>query len=184
MTRVAFRDATPDDAERVGEVHVRTRAEAYPAFMPPDRVNWRTLAERQEMWRKHLHDPGYGRDRFLVILEAEEGIVGFAGGGPQRHGDPDFPGEVYSLYVLRAWQGQGHGRRLMSEMARRLAGAAMTGLIVWTQAKNARSRGFYERLGGVYVRSRDVAGFETVGYGWPDVSVLLAAPGAPPPLHL
>jgi GNAT superfamily N-acetyltransferase len=153
-------------------VHCLARAEAYPAFLPPDRVNWRTVPERQQQWREFLTDEGYGRDRCLVTVEAK-GIVGFAAGGPQRHCDPEFPGEVWSIYVLRAWQGQGNGRRLMAEVARRLLPAGFPGLIVWTQGVNAPARGFYERLGGRYVRSRPVAGIEIVGYGWPDARTLI-----------
>jgi GNAT superfamily N-acetyltransferase len=156
----------------VGDVHVRARAEAYPAFLPADRVNWRPLPERQRQWREFVSDPAYGRDRFLVVLEAD-GIAGFAAGGPQRHGDPELPGEVWSIYVLRAHQGQGHGRRLMSAVARRLLPAGFRALIVWTQGVNAHARGFYEHLGGRYVRSRTAAGIEIVGYGWPDARVLL-----------
>ncbi|HEX5135777.1 MAG TPA: GNAT family N-acetyltransferase [Planctomycetota bacterium] len=170
--RIRFRDATPEDALPVGEVHYVARADAYPAFLPPERVNWRTLAERQAQWGDFLREPGYGRDRFLVVLEAE-GIAGFAAGGPQRHGDPDYPGEVWSIYILRAHQGQGCGRRLMSELARRLVPAGFPGLIVWTQGANAPARGFYEHLGGRYVRSRPVQGIDIVGYGWPDARTLL-----------
>ncbi len=154
-------------------MHYGARAEAYPAFLPPERVNWRTLEERQRQWGELLGDPGYGRDRCLVVAESREGIVGFSAGGPQRHGDPDFPGEVWSIYVLRACQRQGLGRRLMAETARRLLGAGLPGLIVWTQGVNAPARGFYERLGGQYVRSRPVSGIEIVGYGWPDARVLI-----------
>lgn len=169
-----LRDATEADAARIGDVHYRARAEAYPAFLPPDRVNWRSLAERQQQWLEFLRDPGCGRDRCLVVLDRDaEGIVGFAAGGPQRHGDPDFPGEVWSIYVLRAFQGRGHGRSLMSEVARRLA-PGFPGLIVWTQAPNARARGFYERLGGRYVRTRPVNGIDIVGYGWRDIRTLVA----------
>ncbi len=171
---VGVRDATPEDAARIGDVHYRARAEAYPAFLPPARINTRTLAERQAQWLEFARDPGYGRDRFLVVLEApREGIVGFAAGGPQRHGDPAFPGEVWSIYLLGPSRGQGHGRLLMSEAARRLAGARYTGLIVWTQPENARARAFYERLGGVYVRTRPSGEFQSVGYGWSDIRTLL-----------
>jgi GNAT superfamily N-acetyltransferase len=161
------------DAPRIGEVHCRSRAEAYPAFLPPERVNWRPLAERQEQWKGFLGDPGYRRDRFLVVLETEEGIKGFAAGGPQRSGDDLFPGEVWSLYLLRAVQGRGLGRLLMTEMARRLLGAGFPALIVWTQGANAPARGFYEHLCGVYVRTRLLSGFEIVGYGWRDLRALL-----------
>lgn len=153
-------------------MHYRARADAYPAFLPPERVNWRTLPERQAQWGEFLRDPGYGRDRFLVVLEAP-GAVGFVGGGPQRHGDPDFPAEVWSLYLLPGWRRKGHGRALMSEIARRLLGAGYPAVIVWTQAPNVPARAFYERLGGRYVRSRSVAGFPVVGYGWSDVHELL-----------
>jgi len=153
-------------------VHYRARAAAYPAFLPPDRVNWRTLAERQAQWGEFLSDPGYGRDRFLVVLEAD-GLAGFAAGGPQRHGDPDFPAEVWSIYLLPEWRRKGHGRTLMFEMARRFAGAGYPAVIVWTQEPNAPARAFYERLGGRFVRSRPSAGFEVVGYGWSDVRDLL-----------
>ncbi len=176
---MTIRDATPEDAARVGEVHYRAREEAYPAFLEPARVNPRTIAERQAQWTGFVGDPGYGRDRFLVVLEAPgEGIVGFAGGGPQRHGDPAFPGEVWSIYLLRPHRERGQGRLLMSEIARRLQ-AVYPALIVWTQPQNARARAFYERLGGVYVRTRPSGPFESVGYGWQDIRVL-AGPRAPP----
>jgi hypothetical protein len=46
-------------------------------------------------------------------------------------------------------------------------------MIVWTQAANAPARGFYEHLGGRYVRSRPVEGIEIVGYGWRDARALV-----------
>jgi GNAT superfamily N-acetyltransferase len=170
-----LRDATPADAARIGETHYRAREEAYPDLLPAARVNPRTIAERQQQWLDFLRDPGYGRDRCLFVIEQPgAGIIGFAGGGPQRHGDPEFPGEVWSIYLLRPHRGQGNGRRLMGEVARRLFGFGFRGLIVWTQPENARARAFYQRLGGVYVRTRPSGVFESVGYGWKDLSVLLA----------
>jgi GNAT superfamily N-acetyltransferase len=79
----------------------------------------------------------------------------------------------WSLYLLRPWRGQGNGRRLMAEIARRLVGAGYGGLIVWTQPENRPARAFYERLGGVYVRTRPSGVFQSVGYGWRDIRALL-----------
>lgn len=175
-----LRDATPADAARIGELHHRARSEAYPGFLPAARVNTRTVAERQQQWREFLEHPDIRRDRFLAVLEGPEGLAGFAAAGPQRHGDPAFPGEVWSIYLLRRWRGQGLGRRLMGEMASRLHGAGYPALIVWTQPENAPARAFYERLGGVYVRTRPSGGFESVGYGWKDIRSLLLRPPKPP----
>ena len=180
-----LRDAAPADAASIGEMHFRARAEAYPAFLPAARINTRTVEERKQQWREFLTDKGYGRDRFLVVLEGPEGMTGFAAGGPQRHGDPDFPGEIWSIYLLDESRGQGNGRRLMSEVALRLHGAGYRGVIVWTQPENARARAFYERLGGVYVRTRPSGVFQSVGYGWQDIRNLLLRPPKPPhSLHL
>jgi ribosomal protein S18 acetylase RimI-like enzyme len=175
---VTFRDATAGDADAVARVQFRSRAESYPAFLPPAFVNTRTLAEREAQWRGFLAEPGYGRDRFLVVADGSEGIVGFAAGGPQLHDDRAFPGEVTSIYLLRAHQRRGHGTRLMAEVARRLSGAGYPALIVWTQALNARSRAFYERLNGMHVRARAVTrgpvAIDMVAYGWPDLRVLFS----------
>jgi ribosomal protein S18 acetylase RimI-like enzyme len=140
-------------------------------------VNPRSVAERQEQWRGFVSDEGYGRDRFLVLLE-EGGIAGFAGGGPQRHGDPEYPGEIWSIYLLGSHRRRGHGRHLLGELARRMA-PRYPALIVWTFALNAPARAFYERMGGGYVRTRSSGSLDLVGYGWRDTARLLESIAPP-----
>jgi len=176
-----IRDATPGEAALIADVHYRARAESYPAFLPPPLVNTRPLQERERRWHSFLGDPGYGRDRYLLVLEAAGTAVGFGAGGPQRHGDPAFPGEIWSLYLLQSDQRQGHGSRIVAELARRMGSVGYPALIVWTQAANAVSRRFYEKLGGTYVRTRlsryGTGSIDLVGYGWPRITALTGESG-------
>ena len=52
-------------------------------------------------------DPGV-----TFVAEGGGGIVGFSCAGPERSGDPTYRGEVYAIYILRAFQDQGLGRQL------------------------------------------------------------------------
>ena len=62
------------------------------------------------------------------------------------------------------------------QTAGRLQALAYPSMLVWVLAANP-ARGFYESLGGAFVRSRELElGGETheeVGYGWLDVRALL-----------
>ena len=176
---LCIRDATPAEAPTIAEVHYRSRAESYPSFLPEHLVNARSLDERERLWRGFLADAGYGRDRHLVVLEEDGAPMGFAAGGPQRHGDPAYPGEIWSIYLRRSHQRRGHGSRIVKELARRMDGAGYPALIVWTHATNAAARRFYEALGGAYVRTRPSrlgpGSTEVVGYGWPRIDTLAGA---------
>jgi GNAT superfamily N-acetyltransferase len=105
-------------------------------------------------------------------------IVGFASGGPERSGDPVYTGEVYAIYLLERWQGQGIGRQLTITLVRQLIQRGFTSLLIWVLADNP-SRRFYEALGGQPVRDRleMTGGIELtdVAYGWLDARTLIDA---------
>ncbi len=174
---VTLRDADPADAEAIARVHARSREEAYASFMSPERLHRHTQAWREARWHRFLTEPDYGQARFLVLAETDAEIVGFAAAEPARHGDPGYPVAIRSLYLRRAFHGHGHGRRLLEAAVERLVQTGATAVIVWTQETNEMARGFYEHLGGIYVRTRPSSpgpdAIPTVGYGWPDARSIL-----------
>ena len=103
-------------------------------------------------------------------------IVGFTSGGPERSGDTIYTGEIYAIYLLASFQGQGIGHQLVRTLVSRLIQEGMTTLLVWVLAANP-ARAFYERLGGHPVREKT----ETIGdapllhvaYGWRDSSIIV-----------
>jgi ribosomal protein S18 acetylase RimI-like enzyme len=84
--------------------------------------------------------------------------------------------EVFTLYVLRAAQGAGVGRALLTAAARVLQAEGATSLMLFVLTSNERARGFYERMGGeafAEVASHGWGeGLTETAYRWPDIAAL------------
>jgi GNAT superfamily N-acetyltransferase len=126
-----------------------------------------------------LSEPGYTerwerviRDGATVVVVAEDAseVVGFASGGRERAGEMGYAGELYAIYLLESAQRRGFGHGLFRGVVEGLRGMELADLIVWVLRDNQPAREFYERLGGVYVRSQPITigpeTLEEVSYGW------------------
>lgn len=160
------RPAVIDDAAAIARVHVASWRTTYRGLLPDDFLSSLGEEPYSERWRRVIGD---GSSRVLVVDEDGE-IVGFASCGRERAGENGFEGELYAIYVLDSAQRQGHGRELVRAVAGALREMKLTDLIVWVLRDNASARHFYERLGGVYVRSQPItigtATLQEVSYGW------------------
>src|ERR1700694_3303082 len=160
------RPALQEDAEAIARVHVATWRSAYAGVLPDDFLASLSEASHTERWRRVIGDGSNS----VQVVEQPEGIVGFASGGRERAGENGFAGELYAIYVLASAQRQGHGRELVRAVAGALREMKLKDMIVWVLHDNASARQFYERLGGIYVRSQPItigtATLEEVSYGW------------------
>jgi ribosomal protein S18 acetylase RimI-like enzyme len=160
------RPALQQDAEAIARVNIATWHSAYRGLLPDDFLASLSEASYAERWRRVLRDDSSS----VHVVEQPEGIVGFASGGRERAGENGFAGELYAIYVLAGAQRQGHGRQLVRAVAGALREMKLKDMIVWVLRDNASARQFYERLGGVYVRSQPItigtATLEEVSYGW------------------
>jgi len=172
------RDATAEDAEAIARVHAESWRATYTGLLPEEVIARFTYEETLPRWRQRV--PARSLQSVLVWGDP---VAGFAYSGRERDGDPDHRGEVYALYLLPSEQGRGGGRVLLEAAAERLAAAGMTTLLIWVLRDNLRARGFYEHLGGVYLREKLLDWPATgeileVAYGWADTGALRsAAPG-------
>lgn len=170
-----IRKATPEDASEIAAVGIVCWNETYRGIVPDSHLDRMDLAERIRYTEKHLQDTQV--DYF--VAEEDGAILGYAGGGPNRWTDPGYQGELYTLYVLRKGQKQGLGRRLVQVVAQNLVERGFSNMLVGVLRDNP-ARGFYERLGAVYVKQGSfiVDGVELVeyAYGWSDLQALLPTP--------
>lgn len=161
-----IRTALDEDAEAIARVHVATWRSAYRGVLPDDFLASLSEAHYADRWRRVIGDGSSS----VQVVDQTEGIVGFASGGRERAGETGFEGELYAIYVLDSAQRQGHGRELVRAVAGALREMKLKDMIVWVLRDNAAARGFYERLGGVYVREQPItigtATLEEVSYGW------------------
>jgi GNAT superfamily N-acetyltransferase len=180
-----IRQATMADVAAIAIVHVDGWRITYKGLLPDDYLANLAYEQREALWRKILSKP-VGQDLVYVAEGTPGDVVGFASGGPERSGDPVYTSEVYAIYLLERWQGQGIGRQLIITLVRQLVQRGLTSLLIWVMAENP-SRRFYEALGGRQVRERleMTGGVEhmDVAYGWLDARTLLDAharqPGRP-----
>jgi GNAT superfamily N-acetyltransferase len=173
---MGVRRATVDDAEAIERIRVETWRATYRGLLPDTLIDQLQLNVQRR--RERLRSPSPSEINFV----AEDGVdvVGYAFAGPERSHDPEYPGEVYAIYVLPAAQGKGHGRALIRECARELAAGGMTSMLIWVLRENQIGRGFYVRIGGTPVREKPLEEFPgaeehiEIGYGWKDTRSLIA----------
>ncbi len=97
-------------------------------------------------------------------------LVGFAKGVRYEHRElPGFAGELNKIYVLREYQRQGLGRRLVGHVVRRFLSQGITSMVLFGEARNP-SCGFWDAIGGerLYAANGKFHG----GYGWRDLQRL------------
>lgn len=127
---------TDAEIEGKGYVHWKAWQEAYAGIVDPEYLaaltpeKCRSIAFR---WRDNL-----------LVAKDGENVVGFAGYGESGDHLPD-TGEVFALYILKAYYGTGLGRRLMDAALEKLAGVDRVAL--WVLKDNKRAIRFYEKCG-------------------------------------
>ena len=169
---IDIRPATLNDARAIARVQVETWKTAYRGVVADEFLDAFSEDDRTDRWSEILLRPEQGS--FVAEIESH-GVIGFANGGPERDGREDFRGELYGLYVLPDWHGQGIGKQLVTTFAEWLLKSGSDTMLVWTLADSPFRR-FYERLGGKHVAERNINIGEQplveVAYGWDDVQAI------------
>src|SRR5512136_2530600 len=100
-----IRPAQIEDARAMARVHVDTWRTTYAGIVPDEHLANLSVERSQARWSEHLQDP-QGEQAFVALTSTGE-IVGIASGGPAREAVENCDGELYVLYVLKAFQGMG-----------------------------------------------------------------------------
>lgn len=134
-----IRSPSLEDVDDIAAVHVAAWRETYTGLLPDAEIAARSLPVRQAQWRAQI-SAANSRIAYLPGL-------GFAQMGPQRAKRllPDWPEELYCLYLLQSAHGTGQGAALL----RAVRGLAAFSVVVLSS--NARARRFYEKSGGRFL---------------------------------
>ncbi len=178
--KIVIREATPTDALGISMVHVNTWRSTYRDIVPTTFLDNMSYEEGEKRWFNYMrNDQAEGKAVFFVA-EVEPGhIVGFVSGGYNREEDPIYSSELYAIYILQEYHGQGIGRRLAHIFVERLLSMGIDSMLLWVFTVNP-ARKFYEALGGQLLRAStfEIEGvtIEEVAYGWLNIRTLLAEP--------
>lgn len=86
----------------------------------------------------------------LLVAASIDSIVGYVTAGHDS-------AEIFAIYVLPDWQGEGVGRRLSQAAMAVLRDFGHQTCHLWVLAENASARQFYERQGGKAAVEREFA---------------------------
>jgi ribosomal protein S18 acetylase RimI-like enzyme len=171
-----IREGSIADAAGIARVHVDTWRSAYRGIVPDSLLDELSYEQRAALWERILAPP---TSTFAYVVEdpATQQIVGFVSGGlAMDREDPLYKGELFTIYILEAYQRQGLGKRLFYLTVERLIEMGLNSMLIWVYA-DTPARRFYESLGGQLVgnQSYEEGGvmLEQVSYGWLQLQSLL-----------
>ena len=146
---MTVRLATPEDAERIAEIHVAAWRCAYVPFMPKGFLDSLSVEERASMWRKTLSWPGPGV--YTVSIDSAGEVVAFCAYGPSRDADASGAkiGELIAINVLPSEWSKGYGKELCDAVLVHARLSGWQAVTLWVLHGNGRARTFYEKSGFV-----------------------------------
>jgi len=172
---VLIRHAVSEDSPGIAHVHVGSWRTTYPGIVPSSVLENLSVERSQSKWLHMILEPS-DQSFILVAVDSQNVVVGFAAAGPERSGNFAYQGELYAIYMLRAYQGRGLGRQLVSAVAHQLLEQGFSSMLVWVLRDNL-FRAFYEALGGEQIGEQNItigeAALPEVAYGWKDIHPLV-----------
>jgi len=168
MEGLTIRPAHPDDARVIARLDVETWQATYAGILATPYLVGLSDERRERGWAGVIRR----EPRDVRVAAGPDGeILGFGSCGGCRD-EPNYTGEVFTLYVAPDWQNQGIGRALLLALFARLVERGNRSAVIWVLSENP-SRFFYQRLGGREVRRKTLpfagAQVAATGFGWPDL---------------
>ena len=165
---IKIRKAVLSDMKGIAKVHVESWKTTYANIIPAEYLNKLTYEGWEQIWINNIPN-----GVVYVAENNEGGIVGFSSGGKERSGKyNELNGELYAIYILKEYQGQGIGKALVKPILDEIKGMGLNSMLVLVLEDNI-SRLFYEALGGKKIDTIEVriAGkkLSELVYGWEDI---------------
>ena len=131
--------------------HVVTIAwnETYKGIVP----DWflETLKVNEEERAKISFEKFNINNNHQFVLEVEKEVVGFVNCGISEDKQFENCGEIFALYILDKYKGNGYGKKLVEEAIKELKQLGCDKMIIACLKKNP-SNAFYKHIGGKYIK--------------------------------
>lgn len=140
-----IREAEPEDANAIADIHIASWQFAYRGIMNDELLDSMDHNKKAAAWSEAIGNLGWS----VYVSQGDKRITGFI--HISEYGDKDIAqdrvGEVASLYILPELIGFGLGAKLFSEGLSHLAKAGYSQVALWVLQQNARSISFYQKFG-------------------------------------
>lgn len=158
------------DIEGLAKVHYESWKTTYKGIFSEETFKNRTYEVVLEHWRPRLEQKAVDSQCFLA--ETDEGeIFAFAECGKERTGKYGIDGELYTIYMLEQYQGNGIGKELFAKVVEFLKDNGFQSLMVWVLKDNHSAKRFYVKLGGELIAEKLLGDTDILeeAYVWKDI---------------
>ena len=142
MNDFKIRPATIDDAFGIATVQYNGWQETYRGIIHDSYLDAMSVEKGFERWKKNLQSPKGFID---VMTNREDEVIAFTSGGKNRTTEFNCDAEIFSLYLLKKYQGLGLGKQLLIHGVTRLNKSAFKSFCVFVLAKNPTVQ-FYKKF--------------------------------------
>lgn len=168
---VSIRRANQEDAKQIAEVHVKSWQTTYQQIVDEETLAAMNWESRVDTWRgtiKNIED-----NAIIFVAFKGERLVGFLSGGVSRQPLENCDSEIYAIYLLEEFRGEGTGKQLIEFFFEWLKEKDFHVCCVWVAEKNPY-QAFYSSMGAEkrdYERVSRVGKNEipTVAYIWDQI---------------
>lgn len=163
-----IREMISHDLIAIARVNVDTFRETQRGIVPNQLINSLSYERAVQRFQRLLDK----KEQLSTIFVAEDrgSILGYAMAGLAREPIPRYVGELYGIYILPQYHGNGIGRHLMSFVAQHLRAQKIHSMFVVVFSANLTAIKFYEALGAEKLYDRTVpfdgADLKETIYGW------------------
>ena len=146
-----IRYLTKEDIPQYQRLITKVWQETYPGIVNQEFLDnlSKTESERIEL-NNMIYDDNV---KDTLVLEIDNELVGFI-----RYGGVDYnnylnTGEIFALYLMSKYKGQGYGKKLVQSAVKELINLGYSNMIIGCISKNP-SNEFYKYIGGIKVGER------------------------------
>lgn len=153
MSEVSYRDVVREDAAMIADLFARSFVETFGHLYAREDLDDFLSRVTAEAFAAEIANPDFA----LRAAEAGGVPIGFAKLGPPSLPVETPPGtvELWQIYVLKPWQGQGVAQQLYDWAVSQARARGGTHLQLTVYVGNHRARRFYDRRGFVAVGRYD-----------------------------
>jgi GNAT superfamily N-acetyltransferase len=143
---LTIRQATEKDIPAIVHTYVQSWQSTYRGLLPPSFLEAINPLSAEKTFRESFESKGFS---YFVLLAENPGgeTMGYLDGGRDREDPGKTLGEIYGMYLLEPFQGQGTGRELLEAAFRKYKALGFREVRTWV-LREGLARGFYEKAGG------------------------------------
>lgn len=144
-----IRKRTKEDCFKIAYIVTASWNDTYKGIVP----DW--FLEELKTNEKERASKSYNEfdmnDNNKLVLEVDNEVVGFTNYGKSDDNSFENCGEIFALYILKEYQGNGYGKKLVEETKKELKKMGFDKMII-ACLKGNPSNEFYKHIGGNYIK--------------------------------